>query len=73
MKKVLLIGIVAGAVEAIIWYILSEQKDKTKLFLLLFTLYTIAYIVVAELERNIPEDGKYEKTVTFLPSFFSPQ
>ena len=61
IKKVLLIGIIAGVIEAIIWFLLSDSKDKTKIMIILFFAYTSAYVVVAQLERNIPEDGvKYE-------------
>ena len=56
MKKILLIGIIAGLIETIIWYLLSNNKNKIQIMLVTFFVYTAAYVVIAELERNIPED-----------------
>jgi hypothetical protein len=60
--KVLIIGIIAGIIEVAVWYFLSDTKEKLNTIILLFVLYTAAYVIIAELERNIPEDDgvKYE-------------
>jgi uncharacterized membrane protein len=61
IKKVLLIAIIAGIIETAIWLLLSDDKNKVKTAISLFTLYTAAYVIIAEMERNIPEDEiKYE-------------
>jgi len=62
IKKVLLIAIIAGIIETAIWLLLSDDKNKVKMAISLFTLYTAAYVIIAEMERNIPEDNdeKYE-------------
>lgn len=70
IKKVLLIGVIAGAIETAIWYLLSDTKDKMKIMITLFILYTVAYVVVAQLERYIPEDDGVKYETALLPSFF---
>ena len=55
MRKVFTIALICGFTEAIIIFLLPDTKSIFRLALVAFLLYMIAYIILAELERYLPE------------------